>query len=76
MDETTALKTLDAAARAPITIVSLPITNLLLQDAVAGRTPRQRGITLVKEARARGIPLLLGSDNVQDPFCAVGTFVQ
>lgn len=71
--ESRALATLDAVARAPITLVSLPITNLLLQDAATGRTPRQRGLTLVKEARARGIPLLIGSDNVQDPFCRVGS---
>ena len=69
-----ALRTLDAVARAPITLVSLPITNLLLQDAVTGRTPRQRGLTLLKEARARGIPLLIASDNVQDAFCPVGSY--
>ena len=73
-DEAQALRTLDAVACAPITLVSLPSTNLLLQDAVTGRTPRQRGLTLVKEARERGIPLLLASDNVQDPFCASGSF--
>jgi cytosine/creatinine deaminase len=72
--EAQALATLDAVARAPITMVSLPTTNLLLQDAQTGRTPRQRGITLVKEARARGIPLLISSDNVQDAFCATGSF--
>ncbi|VWX57612.1 Cytosine deaminase [Burkholderiales bacterium 8X] len=69
-----ALATLDAVARAPITLVSLPATNLLLQDAVTGRTPTRRGITLVKEARERGIPLLYASDNVQDPFCRLGSF--
>jgi cytosine deaminase len=73
-DEATALATLDAVAQAPITLVTLPITNLLLQDATTGRTPRQRGITLVKEARERGIPVLVASDNVQDPFCPVGSF--
>ena len=73
-DEATALATLDAAAQSPITLVTLPITNLLLQDATTGRTPRQRGLTLVKEARARGIPVLVASDNVQDPFCPVGSF--
>lgn len=72
--EAQAFATLDAVARAPITVVSLPATNLLLQDAVTGRTPRQRGITLVKEARERGIPLLFASDNVQDPFCRLGSF--
>ena len=74
MPEDRALNILDAVARAGLTLVTLPITNLLLQDAVTGRTPRQRGLTLVKEARARGIPLLLASDNVQDPFCPVGSF--
>ena len=69
-----ALATLDEVARLPITLVSLPITNLLLQDAQAGRTPRQRGLTLIKDARARGIPLLIASDNVQDPFCGVGSY--
>lgn len=66
--------TLDTVARAPITLVCLPLTNLLLQDAATGRTPRQRGLTLVKEARARGIPVLIGSDNVQDPFCPIGSY--
>ena len=73
-EEATALATLDAVARTPITLVTLPITNLLLQDATTGRTPRQRGLTLVKEAHARGIPVLIASDNVQDPFCPVGSF--
>ena len=72
--EAQAFATLDAVAQAPITVVSLPATNLLLQDAVTGRTPRLRGITLVKEARERGIPLLFASDNVQDPFCRLGSF--
>ncbi len=72
--EAQALATLDAVAAAPITMVSLPTTNLLLQDAQTGRTPRQRGLTLVKEARARGIPLLISTDNVQDAFCRAGSF--
>ena len=73
-DGAQALATLDAVAQAPITLVTLPVTNLLLQDATTGRTPRTRGLTLVKEARARGIPVLIASDNVQDPFCPVGSF--
>ena len=73
-DESLALATLDAVAQVPVTLVTLPITNLLLQDARTGRTPRQRGLTLVKEARARGIPVLVASDNVQDPFCPIGSF--
>lgn len=69
-----ALATLDAVAQLPITLITLPITNLLLQDAATGRTPRLRGLTLVKEARERGIPVLVASDNVQDPFCRVGSY--
>lgn len=72
--ESSALATLDAVARTNITLVTLPMTNLLLQDAVTGRTPRQRGITLLKEAKARGIRVLMASDNVQDPFCPVGSY--
>lgn len=73
-EELQALETLDAVAQTSITLVTLPLTNLLLQDAIAGRTPRQRGVTLIKEARARGIRVLLASDNVQDPFCHVGSY--
>ncbi len=69
-----ALATLDAVAQLPITLITLPMANLLLQDAATGVTPRQRGVTLVQEARARGIPVLIASDNVQDPFCAVGSY--
>ena len=72
--EAQALATLDAVARAPITLVSLPQNNLYLQDAQSGRTPRLRGLTLLKEARARAIPLLIASDSVQDPFCPIGSF--
>jgi len=73
-DSDFAQQTLDAVAAAPITLVALPVTNLLLQDAQTARTPRLRGLTLVKEARSRGIPLLMASDNVQDPFCPMGSF--
>jgi cytosine deaminase len=65
---------LDVLAQQRVTLIALPLTNLLLQDAVPGRTPRLRGLTLVKEAQARGIPLLLGADNVQDAFCPVGSY--
>lgn len=69
-----ALATLDAMARLPRPrLVTLPSTNLLLQDARPGETPLRRGITRVHEARARGIAVLVGSDNVQDPFCRGGS---
>jgi cytosine deaminase len=64
--------TLDAVAAAGITIVSLPMCNLYLQDRAAGRTPRQRGVTLLHELRARGIAVAVASDNCRDPFYAYG----
>jgi cytosine deaminase len=55
-----------------IGIVSLPMCNMYLQDRVAGRTPRWRGITAIRELAAAGVPLMLASDNVRDPFFAYG----
>lgn len=69
-----ALQIIYLLAQQRVTLIALPLTNLLLQDAVPDRTPRQRGLTLVKEAIARGIPVLLGADNVQDAFCPVGSY--
>jgi cytosine deaminase len=57
-----------------MSLVTLPLTNLLLQDAVTGKTPTKRGLTLVQEARARQIPVMVASDNVQDPFCTFGSY--
>jgi cytosine deaminase len=73
-DSALALRTLDEVAKLNMSLVTLPLTNLLLQDAVTGKTPTQRGITLVQEARARNIPVLIASDNVQDPFCTFGSY--
>lgn len=67
------LDTLDKVARAGIAIVSLPMCNLYLQDRRAdGTTPRWRGVTLVHEMKARGIPVAFASDNTRDPFFAYG----
>ena len=73
-DASLALRTLDEVAKVNMSLVTLPLTNLLLQDAVTGKTPTQRGVTLVQEARGRGIPVLVASDNVQDPFCTFGSY--
>lgn len=69
-----ALRLLDRAARLPITLVALPATNLFLQDAGKGQTPRLRGLTLINEARDRRIPCLIASDNVQDAFNPLGNY--
>ncbi|MDW6020530.1 cytosine deaminase [Mesorhizobium sp. BAC0120] len=67
------LQTLDLVARAGLAVVSLPMCNLYLQDRRHdGTTPRWRGVTLVHEMQARGIPVAVASDNTRDPFYAYG----
>jgi cytosine deaminase len=65
-------RTLDRVRAAGIAVVSLPMCNLYLMNRVPGRTPRWRGVTLLHEMAARGIPVTLGSDNCRDPFHAYG----
>jgi cytosine deaminase len=65
-------ETLSRVAEAGINVVSLPMCNLYLQDRHAGRTPRWRGVTLVHELDARGVPVAVASDNTRDPFYAYG----
>ena len=67
------LATLDKVSRAGIVVVSLPMCNLYLQDRRQdATTPRWRGVTLLHEMKARGIPVCVASDNVRDPFYAYG----
>jgi len=70
--EAEADRTLDLVAQAGLHVVSLPLCNMYLQDRASGRTPRWRGITLVHEMQARGIPVSFASDNTRDPFYAYG----
>jgi cytosine deaminase len=61
----------EVVARAGISVVVLPQTNLYLQ----GRnhpvsTPR--GLTAIGALRAAGVNVCAGADNVQDPFNLVG----
>jgi cytosine deaminase len=67
-----AAATLDLVAEAGLAVVSLPMCNMYLQDRVTGRTPRRRGVTLLHEMKARGIPVMVASDNTRDPFYAYG----
>lgn len=67
------MRTLDAVAKRNISIVSLPMCNLYLQDRRADNTtPRWRGVTLLHEMKARGINVCVASDNTRDPFYAYG----
>ncbi len=63
---------IDLLLEAGIGVVSLPMCNLYLQDRAAGRTPRRRGVTLLHELAAAGVPVMLASDNCRDPFYAFG----
>jgi cytosine/creatinine deaminase len=65
-------KTIDAVARAGISVVSLPMCNMFLQDRQAGRTPRWRGVTALHELKAAGVKVMIASDNTRDPFYAYG----
>ncbi len=66
--------TLSACRDAGLAVVSLPVVNMYLQDRTpgGGRTPRWRGVTLLHEMRARGIPVAVAGDNCRDPFYAYG----
>ena len=67
------LDTLDKVAKAGLSVVSLPMCNLYLQDRRHdATTPRWRGVTLLHEMKARGIPVAVASDNTRDPFYAYG----
>ena len=75
-------ETLKLCAEARIDMVSLPMCNMYLQGREPARTPRWRGVTVLHEARAAGLRVAVGGDNVRDPFYAYGdhdmaeTFVQ
>jgi cytosine deaminase len=66
-------RTLDAVAVRDISVVSLPMCNMYLQDRRGdATTPRWRGVTLLHEMKARGINVAVASDNTRDPFYAYG----
>jgi cytosine/creatinine deaminase len=65
-------ETLDLVKAANIGIVSLPMCNLYLQDRQSQATPRWRGVTLLHELKAAGIPVAVASDNCRDPFYGFG----
>jgi cytosine deaminase len=66
-----ARRTIEKLVAARITVVCLPALNLYLQDRGAA-TPRTRGLTLVRELLAAGVPVRFGSDNVADEFYPYG----
>ena len=65
-------ETLDLVVEAGISVTSLPMCNLYLQDRVRGRTPRWRGVTLLHEFAARDVRVAVASDNCRDAFYGFG----
>ncbi|MGC2785150.1 MAG: cytosine deaminase [Roseiarcus sp.] len=65
-------RTIDAVARAGLSVVSLPMCNMFLQDRDSGRTPRWRGVTALHELKSAGVKVMIASDNTRDPFYAYG----
>lgn len=69
-------RALDLALEANMRVVSLPMCNMYLQDRpepdAPPHTPRWRGVTILHEMKARGIPVAISSDNTRDPFYAYG----
>jgi cytosine deaminase len=66
-----AARTMEKLAAARITVIALPALNLYLQDR-GDRTPRLRGLTLVRELVGAGVEVRFGSDNVRDVFYPYG----
>jgi cytosine/creatinine deaminase len=68
-----ALATLKLCAQASIHLVALPTTNLYLQGAW-NRTPIERGLTRLREARDAGVNCSIATDNVADGFYPYGSY--
>lgn len=71
-DDRHVARTIESLVAARITIITLPTVNMYLQDRVPDRTPRWRGVTLVKELRSAGVRVAIAGDNCRDPFYAYG----
>jgi cytosine deaminase len=61
----------DAVARAGVSVITLPQTNLFLQSRGVP-TAAARGLTAISALRAAGVNVAGGADNLQDPFNTVG----
>lgn len=70
--------TIDLVKAAKVAVISLPLCNLYLQDRRAAGafplTPAWRGVTLIRDLMAAGVPVACASDNVRDAFFAYGDY--
>ena len=62
---------IEKLAHAGVTVVALPAANLFLQDRGEG-SPGRRGLTLMRELLAAGVPVRCGTDNIRDWFYPFG----
>lgn len=65
---------LERMARHELVVVGLPTTNLWLLGKRQGHTPLRRPQAPLAALQAAGVRLVLGGDNVQDPWFAGGDF--
>ncbi|GBF81532.1 cytosine deaminase [Aphanothece sacrum FPU1] len=65
-------QTITLVKEANISIVSLPMCNLYLQDRNPNITPYWRGITKIHEFKKAGVTVAFASDNCRDPFYGFG----
>lgn len=71
VDDDTAVRAIENARKADLSIVTLPSCNLYLM----GRTDRQpirRGVTRIREFVDAGVNIAYASDNIRDPFRPLG----
>lgn len=61
----------EVVARAGVSVVTLPQTNLFLQ-ARGTETAPPRGLTALGPLQRAGVNVAGGGDNLRDPFCLVG----
>jgi cytosine deaminase len=71
LNEKIAMDLIVKIARAEMTVVALPETNLFLQDR-SSKSPIRRGVTLIRALREAGVEVRLGTDNVRDWFFPFG----
>jgi len=62
---------IEKLARADVTVAAQPAANLFLQDR-GEVSPSRRGVTLMRELIAAGVPVRCGTDNTRDWFYPFG----
>lgn len=74
MDPATRERVIAKARAADVHIISLPHSNLFLQDRALDHSPRLRGVTAARALNQAGVSVHFASDNVQDPFYPYGDY--